>query len=58
MSEPPLPHRIVGMVEAPGRVPDVITDGILIVSGWTLTESGNATIDVFVNGDSRGTVPW
>ena len=33
MSEPPLPHRIVGMVEAPGRVPDVITDGILIVSG-------------------------
>ena len=58
MSEPPLPHRIVGMVEAPGRVPDVITDGILIVSGWTLTESGNATIDVFVNGDSRGTVPY
>ena len=46
------------MVESPGRIPEVITDGVLIVSGWTLTEAGDATIEVFVNGDSRGTVPY
>ena len=55
---PPLPHRIVGMVESPGRIPEVITDGVLIVSGWTLTEAGDATIEVLVNGASRGTVPY
>jgi GT2 family glycosyltransferase len=54
----PLPHRIVGMVESPGRIPEVITDGVLIVSGWALTESGDATIEVLVNGDSRGFVPY
>jgi O-antigen biosynthesis protein len=58
MPEPVLPHRIVGMVEAPGRIPDVITDGVLIVSGWALTESGDATIEVIINGESRGTVPY
>ncbi|MBW3632377.1 MAG: glycosyltransferase family 2 protein [Chloroflexi bacterium] len=53
-----LPHRIVGMVESPGRIPEVITDGVLTVSGWTLTEAGDATIEVFVNGVSRGVVPY
>ena len=57
-AQPPLPHRIVGMVESPGRIPDVITDGMLIVSGWTLTEAGDASIEVVVNGVSRGTVPY
>jgi GT2 family glycosyltransferase len=54
----PLPHRIVGMVESPGRIPEVITDGVLIVSGWALTDSGDATIEVLVNGVSRGIVPY
>lgn len=57
-SSPPLPHRIVGMVESPGRLPDVITDGVLVISGWALTESGQATVEVFVDGASRGTVPY
>ncbi len=57
-TQPALPHRIVGMVESPGRLPEVITDGVLVVSGWTLTEAGDATIEVFVNGASRGTVPY
>src|SRR5215210_5737726 len=58
--EPPpaLPHRIVGMVESPGRIPEVITDGVLTVSGWTLTEAGDATIEVLINGVSRGVVPY
>ena len=55
---PPLPHRIVGMVESPGRIPEVITDGVLTVSGWTLTEAGDAEIEVFINGVSRGLVPY
>src|SRR5215217_9005737 len=55
---PALPHRIVGMVESPGRIPEVITDGVLTVSGWTLTEAGDATIEVLVNGVSRGIVPY
>jgi GT2 family glycosyltransferase len=55
---PPLPHRIVGMVESPGRIPEVITDGVLTVSGWTLTEAGDATIEVLINGASRGIVPY
>src|SRR5215213_4190698 len=55
---PPLPHRIVGMVESPGRVPEVITDGVMIVSGWALTEAGDATIEILVNGVSRGIVPY
>ena len=46
------------MVESPGRIPEVITDGVLIVSGWTLTEAGDATIEVLINGVSRGTVPY
>ncbi len=54
----PLPHKIVGMVESPGRVPDVITDGVLTVSGWTLTGAGDATIEILVNGSSRGTVSY
>jgi GT2 family glycosyltransferase len=56
--QPPLPHRIVGMVESPGRIPEVITDGVLTVSGWALTEAGDATIEVLINGVSRGTVPY
>jgi GT2 family glycosyltransferase len=55
---PALPHRLVGMVESPGKIPEVITDGILTVSGWTLTETGDATIEVFVNGQLRGTIPY
>jgi GT2 family glycosyltransferase len=55
---PALPHRIVGMVESPGRVPDVITDGVLVVSGWTLTESGSARIEAVVNGEPRGTIAY
>ena len=55
---PPLPHRIVGMVESPGRIPDIITDGVLIVSGWTLTMAGDATIEVIVDGVLKGTVPY
>ncbi len=53
-----LPHRIVGMVESPGRIPDVITDGVLVVTGWTLTEAGDATVEAIVNGAPRGVVPY
>jgi GT2 family glycosyltransferase len=55
---PALPHRIVGMVEAPGRLTELVTDGVLIVSGWTLTVAGDATIEVLIDGASRGTVPY
>ena len=55
---PPLPHRIVGVIDSPGRTPEVVVDGVLIVSGWTLTDAGDATIEVLVNGDLRGTVPY
>ena len=54
----PLPHRIVGVVDSPGRTPEIVTDGVLTVSGWTLTDAGDATIEVLINGDSRGTVPY
>lgn len=57
-AEEALPHRIVGMVEAPGRLPDVITDGVLVVSGWTLTESGQARIEAIVNGEVRGNIEY
>ena len=55
---PALPHRIVGSVESPDRLPDVITDGMLVVSGWALTDSGQARIEVVVNGVTRGEVPY
>jgi len=55
---PGLPHQIVGMVESPGRLPDIITDGVLVVSGWTLTDSGFAKVEAIVNGASRGTIPY
>jgi O-antigen biosynthesis protein len=54
----PLPHRIVGVVDSPGRTPEIVVDGVLTVSGWTLTDAGDATIEVLINGDSRGTVPY
>jgi GT2 family glycosyltransferase len=53
-----LPHRIVGMVESPGRTPDVVTDGILIVSGWTLTAAGDAKIEAIIDGEGRATLPY
>jgi O-antigen biosynthesis protein len=56
--QPPRPHRIVGVVESPGRIPEVITDGVLPVFGWALTETGDATIEVLINGVSRGIVPY
>ena len=55
---PSLPHRIVGMIESPGRLPEVVTDGVLIVSGWTLTESGGATVEAIVNGEPRGEIAY
>lgn len=55
---PTLPHRIVGMVESPGRTPDVVTDGILIVSGWTLTAAGDATIEAIIDGEVRATLSY
>jgi O-antigen biosynthesis protein len=55
---PFLPHRIVGVVDSPGRTPEVVVDGMLLVSGWTLTDAGDATIEILINGASRGTVPY
>ncbi|MGH2614590.1 MAG: glycosyltransferase [Thermomicrobiales bacterium] len=55
---PELPHRIVGMVESPGRLPEVITDATLVISGWTLTTAGDATIEAIVDGVSRGELPY
>ena len=52
---PSAPHRRHGRVAR--AIPEVITDGVLIVSGWTLTESGDATIEVVINGVSRGMCP-
>jgi GT2 family glycosyltransferase len=53
-----LPHRIVGSVESPDRLVDVVTDGLLVVTGWTLTDTGQARIEVAVNGETRGEVPY
>jgi GT2 family glycosyltransferase len=52
------PHRIAGRVESPGRQPDIVTDGFLIVAGWAMTEAGDATIEAIVNGESRGAIPY
>lgn len=54
----PLPHRIVGTVESPGRHPEVVTDGVLIVTGWALTETGTASVEAIVNGEMRGIVEY
>ena len=59
LAEPPrTPSRIIGIVESPGRLPDVVTDGYLIVTGWTLTDSGTARIEAIVNGEPRGTIEY
>lgn len=55
---PRKPSRIVGIVESPGRLPDVVTDGMLIVTGWTLTESGEARVEAIINGEPRGTIEY
>jgi hypothetical protein len=39
-------------------VPEVVTDGVLIVSGWTLTEAGDATIETIVDGNPRGVIRY
>ncbi|MDQ3225163.1 MAG: glycosyltransferase family 2 protein, partial [Chloroflexota bacterium] len=57
-TSPELPHRIVGMVESPGRLPDVITDGFLVISGWALTAAGGTRVEAFVDGASRGEAPF
>ncbi|MFN8591508.1 MAG: glycosyltransferase [Thermomicrobiales bacterium] len=59
--EPPaantLPHRIVGMVESLSRIPEVFTDGILPISGWTLTDTGEVRVEALVDGELRGEIP-
>lgn len=57
-SPPPLPHRIVGTVESPGRHPEVVTDGVLIVTGWALTDTGEASVEAIINGEVRGLVEY
>ncbi len=54
----PLPHRIVGTVESPGRLPDVVTDGVLIVTGWAMTETGEARVEAIINGEVRGAIEY
>ncbi|MDQ2653132.1 MAG: glycosyltransferase, partial [Chloroflexota bacterium] len=56
--EPRSPSRIIGIVESPGRLPDVVTDGYLIVTGWTLTDSGTARVEAIINGEPRGVVEY
>ena len=56
--KPRTPSRIIGIVESPGRLPDVVTDGYLIVTGWTLTDSGTARVEAIINGEPRGTVEY
>jgi GT2 family glycosyltransferase len=55
---PRTPSRIVGIVESPGRLPDVVTDGYLIVTGWALTDSGTARVEAIINGEPRGTIEY
>ncbi|MFT4036881.1 MAG: glycosyltransferase [Thermomicrobiales bacterium] len=55
---PRTPSRIIGIVESPGRLPDVVTDGYLIVTGWTLTDSGTARIEALFNGEPRGVIEY
>jgi GT2 family glycosyltransferase len=57
-SPPSLPHKIVGTVESPGSWVEVVTDGVLVVSGWTLTESGGAIIEAIVDGAPRGSIAY
>ena len=56
--EPRTPSRIIGIVESPGRLPDVVTDGYLIVTGWTLTDSGTARVEAIINGQPRGDIEY
>ncbi|MCA9864061.1 MAG: glycosyltransferase, partial [Thermomicrobiales bacterium] len=56
--EPRTPSRIIGIVESPGRLPDVVTDGFLIVTGWTLTDTGTARVEAIINGEPRGSVEY
>ncbi|MCA9879616.1 MAG: glycosyltransferase family 2 protein, partial [Thermomicrobiales bacterium] len=55
---PRTPSRIIGIVESPGRLPDVVTDAHLIVTGWTLTDSGTARVEAIINGEPRGTIDY
>lgn len=57
-ASPRTPSRIIGIVESPGRLPDVVTDGHLIVTGWTLTDSGTARVEAIVNGEPRGEIEY
>ncbi len=54
---PHLPHRIVGIVESPGRIPEVVTDGNLVIAGWALTAAGGTRVEAIVDGVSRGEIP-
>ena len=57
--EPPrTPSRIIGIVESPGRLPDVVTDGYLIVTGWALTDSGTVRVEAIINGEPRGVIEY
>ena len=54
----PAAHQIVGRVEEPGSVPDVVIDGLVRVSGWASSRAGGTRIDTFVDGEPRGEIVY
>jgi GT2 family glycosyltransferase len=54
----PALHKITGRVESPGSTPDVITDGILIVSGWATSQGQGVAVTASIDGQPRGDIAF
>ena len=57
-SEPPTPYPILGMVERPSRLPEIVTEEILVVSGWVLSRAGIFRVEALIDGEVRGNVQF
>lgn len=49
---------IIGELERPSRESEVITNGVLTVSGWVLSKAGIAGIDASINWEPRGVINY
>jgi len=49
---------IIGSVERPSRVPEVVAEDILVVSGWAISKAGIFRVETLIDGEVRGNVEY
>lgn len=57
-SAPPAMQPILGRVESPSRQPGVVTDQVLPIAGWAMSQAGISHIETYVDDERLGSVEY